>query len=521
MKTFPNLFAVCLTLAVLGLPMHRSLAQSNPGPTQVGNCNASQFANCDGSPDQDQLEAVGSSGAQNGNWHDLSGGVSARPFVKRLALINDGIETILLDNGTTSSSLSNVPGSIGVTISPFNLCDSTESPSNPSDNCYSAPNRIGVTVVYRKSSGQVGSNLSFPNDGDQGTTTGNAVTTRTFDGSQAVTLNSSTIIDLTLGLNTLGQSLRWTWANGVPTFWDFESLGQANATVRIKFRPAVQPALHYPTLPQTAFLCTAVPVTSCDLNQSSSDWLGANLVLSLDTTLSESMTGALFATEGAIIGSLDVATDQSTGLPRFTYGISSSHTDYTGTVRVGTLRAFVPVAGLVQGLGLPVTQTSTGEVQIPLSTILVSRTDSATQPTPTITQWRAATEGEDGALISLDTTFSAPQIRVRGEAGATKSPTVKLSKNKYSFTYKATASGALKDCKSKKCTVTVYRKSSEVLDAKITKVASAVGKTSKDSFSAALLIKKRATVTKGTKLLAVVTNSKKQILSSLPMELTK
>ena len=524
MNTFSKIIASSAILVCSGLSHGQALAQSNPGPSDVGNCSLNQFANCDSSPDQEQLELPGTSGAQNGNWADLPSGTSARPFVKRLALINDGIETVLLEDGTTLSALSNTPGSVGVVISPFNLCDATEDPSEPGNNCYSSPNRIGISVVYRKSPGQVGSNLSFPNDGDQGTTTGNALPLRSFDGAQTVTLNSSTVIDLTIGLNTLGQSLRWTWANGVPTFWDLETLGTPTATVRIKFRPAIQPALHYPTLPPEASQCTAIPAVQCELTQSNSDWLGAQMILSLDTTLSAAMTGSLFGTEGAIIGSLEASTDPSTGFPNLTYGIASSHNDHTGAIRQGVLRAFIPAAGLVHGLGIPVTRTSSGSLDIPLETVLVTRAEGATNTVVNLQSasvWQAATEGEDGLLMTIGTTFSAPQFEVRGESGASKTPRVKLSKNLYTFTYKASAKGALGICKSKKCTVAVYRASADINTSTITKIASSAAKVSKGSLSANFSIKKSAKVKSGTRLLVVVTNSKKEKLASLPITLSR
>ena len=109
-------------------------AQTYPAPDEVGNCSLSQYANCDSSPDQDQLDMPGTGGAQDGNWSDLSGGVVNRPFVQRLAVVNGGVETVLLENGTTTSSLSNTAGSIGVVVSPLNLCDSTEDPSDPNNN---------------------------------------------------------------------------------------------------------------------------------------------------------------------------------------------------------------------------------------------------------------------------------------------------------------------------------------------------------------------------------------------------
>jgi hypothetical protein len=494
-------------------------AQTYPAPDEVGNCSLSQYANCDSSPDQDQLDMPGTGGAQDGNWSDLSGGVVNRPFVQRLAVVNGGVETVLLENGTTTSSLSNTAGSIGVVVSPLNLCDSTEDPSDPNNNCYSSPNRIQVTLVYRKSVGQVGYNLSFPNDGNQGTLSGNAVPLQSFDGSTSITIDAETTIDLTLALNTLGQSLRWTWLNGIPSFWRLNSLGGQAATLRLKFKPAVQPSIHYPSQPGSSS-CTAIPVTSCDVSRSNSDWLGATMVLSLDETLSSGMTGALFATEGAIIGSVDAATDSTSGLPGLIYGLASSHFDYLNVARSATLRAFVPAAGLVQVLGFPSFTEGVGSGTNPSTVISAQRTDASSTSTNAFQVWNESVHGENGLLVTISgITFSAPQYRVKSKTGTPKVPTVRLARNKYSFTLQGSTSGVLKSCKTKPCTVTVYRAPASVYSPVLTRMSRKVAGVAGNKLTSAFSIKKTSTVTTGTKLLVVVTSSRNKVLTSTPVTL--
>lgn len=494
-------------------------AQNYPAPDEVGDCSVSQYANCDSSPDQDQLDLPGAGGAQDGNWDDLPGGVANRPFVQRLAIVNGGVETVLLNNGTTSSSLSNTAGSVGVVISPSNLCDSTEDPSDPNNHCYASPNRIQVTLVYRKSVGQVGYNLSFPNDGDQGTLSGNAVPLQNFDGSAPITIDANTTIDLTLALNTLGQSLRWTWLNGIPSFWQLNSLGEQSATLRVKFKPAVQPSIHYQSQPGSSS-CTAIPVTNCDVSRSNSDWLGATMVLSLDQTLSSSMTGALFATEGAIIGSVDASTDPTSGLPGLNYGLASSHFNYLNVVRSATLRAFIPAAGLVQVLGYPSFTEGVGSTTTPSTVISAQRTDATSTSTNAFEVWTESARGENGLLVTISgVTFSAPQYRVKSKTGNPKVPTVNFAQNKYSFTLQGSSSGVLKSCKTRPCTVTVYRAPASVYSPTLTQVARKVAGIAGGKLKASFSIRKTTTVTTGTKLLIVVTSSQRKVLASTPVTL--
>jgi len=497
----------------------RAEAQIYPAPNEVGDCSVAQYANCDSGPDQGQLELPGSSGAQNGNWDDLPGGVSARPYVQRLSVINGGVETVLIASGSPSAAMSNTPGSVGVNITPTNLCDSTESPSNPGDNCYATPNRIQVTVVYRKSPGQVGSNLSFPNSGDQGTTSGSAVPLKSFDGSTDITINSDTIIDLTLALNTLGQSLRWTWLNGIPSFWALNNLGDPSATVRVKFKPAVQPSIHYQTTP-AASTCTRIPVNECEVSRSSSDWLSATMVMSLDETLSAGMTGSLFGTEGAIIGSVDASTNSTTGLPGLTYGVASSHLDYSGGERSATMRAFIPAAGLVQVLGIPSFSSLIGAATDPASVIGVQRTDASSTSTNAFEVWSESEEGANGLLLTITgITFSAPQYEVKGKSGTPKVPSVRFSRGTYSFTLQGSTTGALGSCKTKPCSVTVYRAPSSIYSSTISLVSRKSATVGRGKLSASFSLKKSSGIKAGTKLLVLVTNSQKRVLASTPVTL--
>jgi hypothetical protein len=244
------------------------------------------------------------------------------------------------------------------------------------------------------------------------------------------------------------------------------------------------------------------------------------MVLSLDDTLSASMTGALFSTEGAIMGSVDSSVDGTTGLPELTYGLASSHFDHTGALRSATLRAFIPEAALVQNLGMPPVSTSAAGTNTPSSTIAVRRTDASSSSTTSFAVWRASGQGENGVLATITgVTFSAPQYELKGKSGAPKVPTAKLRNKRYSFALAGTTSGALATCKSRPCTVTAYRASSSVYKSTLTKVSSVKAVVKKRKLRADFSIAKSSKVKKGTRLLLIVTNSKKKVLSSTPLQL--
>ncbi|MFZ9394134.1 MAG: hypothetical protein ACO28P_09295, partial [Ilumatobacteraceae bacterium] len=100
---------------------------------------------------------------------------------------------------------------------------------------------------------------------------------------------------------TLGKTLRWTWANGFTTYWNTTGLGTDAATLRIRLKPALSPLVLQGT---QQVGCSAVPVMTCQYTQNTHETLSANFVLSLDTTLDEIFTGALFTSSRSYMGSL-------------------------------------------------------------------------------------------------------------------------------------------------------------------------------------------------------------------------
>ena len=338
----------------------------------------------DGMPDQSSLDSAPNSQSQ-GNWSDLSGGASGRPYVASLSVTTNGVTTQIVTNGTATTAAPTASGSVTAVVAPYNLCK-----TGSTNNCYATPNRVGITLAYVKQAGQLGHNFSAP--------------TATL--SPAVTATS--VFDMTIGLNSVGKKLGWTWMNGTPTFWKTENLGQDNATARVKFSLSEAPGIDYQD--PKAQRCTTIPVSECDADKSTQDTLGMQMVLSLDTTLSAAFAGALFATNAAVIGSLDVTSGET---PSLTYGIAGPHRLSDGTVRKGKFYGFLSDAVLESQFKIAATETDMTKVLSVARTAESKSTADAGTDTVAWAKWTAADNGTDGRLVTIsDISFSAPKFKV-------------------------------------------------------------------------------------------------------------
>jgi len=363
----------------------------------------------DGMPDQSSLDSSTNSQSQ-GNWSDLAGGVTGRPYIASLSVTTNGTATQIVTNGTASTAAPTTPGAITAVISPTNLCK-----TGSTNNCYATPNRVGITLAYVKQAGQLGHNFSAP--------------TATLP----ATINATSVFDMTIGLNTVGKKLGWTWMNGTPSFWKTENLGQDNGTARVKFSLSDAPGIDYQD--QKAQQCTTIPVSVCDADKSTQDTLGMQMVLSLDTTLSAAFAGALFATNSAVIGSLDVAGGET---PSLTYGIAGPHNRSDGSVRKGKFYGFLSDAVLSSQFKIAATETDMTKLLSVARTAETKSTADAGTDTVTWSKWTAADNGTDGRLVTIsDISFSAPKFKV------TKvSPTSSGTGNSSSGTAKTIGSSA-------------------------------------------------------------------------------
>lgn len=322
-----------------------------------------------GMPDQSFLDAAST---QNATWANMTGGVAARPYVTALSVINSGVSTPVITNGTASAE-TNVPmGRIAVAIAPSNLCRTGQSPAQGV--CYSTPNRIGVTVGFQIQPGQLGSDFSVAN---------NLLTPVTAD----------TEFDITLNLNTLGRTLRWSWASGVPTYWNTANLGTDAATVRLRIKPTLTPVVMQGT---QQVGCSQVPVQACSYSQNTHETLSASLTLSLDNTLDEIFTGALFSSTRSYMGSLMVQPGET---PQMTYGVSAPQTWSDGSANAASLSAVLSDASLLNFYGATPEVVATAEFQT--GALNLARTDGGTQGAITWTRWTADLQGIDGWLVSI------------------------------------------------------------------------------------------------------------------------
>jgi len=411
-----------------------------------------------GMPDQSQLDVASS---QNATWANMTGGVAARPYVTALSVINGGVSTPVITNGTAAAE-TNVPtGRIAVAISPSNLCRTGQSPAPGV--CYATPNRIGVTVGYQIQPGQLGSDFSIAN---------NLLTPVTAD----------TEFDITLNLNTLGRTLRWSWASGVPTYWNTANLGTDAATVRLRIKPTLTPVVMQGT---QQVGCSQVPVQACAYSQNTHETLSASLTLSLDNTLDEVFTGALFSSTRSYMGSLMVQPGET---PQMTYGVSAPQTWSDGTANAASLSAVLSDASLLNFYGATPEVAASAEFQT--GALNLARTDGGTQGAITWTRWSVDVQGIDGWLITIpDIRFvaavSTSGVRAFGSSVAPATFSVK-SKTSAKVTSKRVGTKAMitlkvsaAACAKYSCRVVVSSITSKVGSASKKISALAVGKKSK------------------------------------------
>jgi hypothetical protein len=415
-----------------------------------------------GMPDQSFLDAAST---QNATWANMTGGVAARPYVTALSVINGGVPTAIITNGTASAE-TNVPaGRIAVAISPSNLCRTGQAPAQGV--CYATPNRIGVTVGYQIQPGQLGSDFSVAN---------NLLTPVTAD----------TEFDITLNLNTLGRTLRWSWASGVPTYWNTANLGTDAATVRLRIKPTLTPVVMQGT---QQVGCSQVPVQACAHPQNTHETLSASLTLSLDNTLDEVFTGALFSSTRSYMGSLMVQPGET---PQMTYGVSAPQTWSDGSANAASLSAVLSDASLLNFYGATPEVVATAEFQT--GALNLARTDGGTQGAITWTRWTADVQGIDGWLVNIpDIRFvaavSTTGVRAFGSSVAPATFSVK-SKTSAKITTKRVGSKAMitlkvsaAACAKSSCRVVV------------SSIASKVSSGSKKITAAAVIGKSKSVVT--------------------------
>lgn len=319
-------------------------------------------------------------------------GLSARPYVTALSV--DGVDQLLGTPTGVSDSSKWDSNKMQVNIGATNVCRTGQTPAQGV--CYANPNRIDVAFGFNN-----GTNL---------------ITNFAHSSISGKGISTSSVIDVTINLNGYSTSLGWTWVNGEPTYWKVDPTTQ---TLRVKFSPRYMPSSH-----NLENSCTTIPVSTCNTDTAFAELLQGSMIISVDTTAS-AFAGALFASAGSIIGSLEVpgTLNSSSSL---TYGIAAPHNfaaDYTppgatspGGVRKGTFYGFVPNTILTSGFGL----TDPSQAS---SLMTIARTTASSGGTDTVTwaPWTAAANGTDGQLVTIsDITFSAPKFQMKRKAGIKK-----------------------------------------------------------------------------------------------------
>lgn len=372
-------------------------------------------------PDQAFMDSPPAGNSMSGGtWADLPDGPAVRPFVKSIAVVNGGQSTTVFASGGATAAQNVQIGDVTATVSPINLCRAGSAPAP--GQCYSSPNRIGVVLGYKTQSG-IGTDFANPE-----------VPLRQ-------TVTPATVFEVVIGLNTLGSTLRWTWINGGLAGWKTSGLGTAGGEVRMRIMPAATPDIDWSR--ESGGGCTATPIFDCDVKQASGSYLGANLVLSIDETLDPALTGAAFATQGAIAGFLLPGGSPSS--PVLDLQMASAHLAADGSLQHGTLQAFLPALALTNLYGvLPADAASFFTA--------VRRGDPGTQDAPVFAPLAASETSDEGLMVTVTgITFSAPTYRVsRRSKPARISTAVRRGRT-------SVKTGPVAACRRRTCTVSVYR----------------------------------------------------------------
>jgi len=299
-----------------------------------------------------------------------------------------------------------------------------------------------------------------------------------------------TVFDVAVGLNTIGQTPRWTWINGVLVSRKPAGLRQAAAEIHLRLKPAVTPDIDWS---QMTGGCTATPIFNCEIPQARAETLSSSLLLSLDSTLDPALTGAVFATQGAVAGFL--LPGGTPDAPTLDLQIASAHLGPDGAPLHGVLQAFLPAQALINLYGVLPADASTFFTATRVG-------DPGTQDAPLFQPRTASDTSSDGLFVTIgNISFSSPTYRVARKGKAAR---VHLS-NRGS---KATLTlGSLAACRRGACTFTVYRTTPQ--SAKPAIVAS--GRT--DAVGAVAVLVKRTKSSKGSTYLIAVRQKGKLVSS--------
>lgn len=328
--------------------------------------------------------------ANNPGWPQAAEGTAGRPVVTAFSVGGTSKLSETADPGDPDSIWTD---GWRVVIAPSNVCRTGQTPAAGS--CYASPNRLGVVVAYDKPSKGLLTNFA-----------GSELT------GLSLGVDTNTEVDLTIDLKSFGSHLGWTWMNGEPTYWNISG-NTLHVKGKLRYMPSSQ---------DIDSGCTRIPVEGCDTDQARAEHLTFGMVVSVDDTLPDLFDGVLFASEGAVIGSLEVNgfNALSPSSNALTYGIAAPHryaADYPtvgGEVRSGTFYAVVPDAILTSAFG--VAEPATADLSALLAITRSQDRISSTAGTDVVT-WTAKSVEDFGTtshLLKIDNiSFSAPKFRVK------------------------------------------------------------------------------------------------------------
>jgi len=335
--------------------------------------------------------------ANNGGWDRTTANVANRPYIAYLGITNPGFpEVTVIDNrlaAATNPAVERIGGGqfsdIYAFVSPTNACNTNQTPTPGV--CYANPNRVTVSLAA-----QTGPS----------TWTEDLTATSTVPN---VTANSE--VRLVIGFRAAYSSLRWSWVNGVPSYWRTTVAPGAGGTVEVKFTPKTMPWM------TGGAGCSAIPVSTCDIQRADAERLMPQIILSMDDTLDAGLAGVLFGSTSAFIGSLESSPIGQGQAPTLTYGIAAPHENADGTDRVGTFYALIP--------GAILTLFGTGVEAFDQSILAVERTNGAGTFDIGWSAWNATDNGTAGQFLTISNiSFSAPKFEVkRRSSGTATTPT--------------------------------------------------------------------------------------------------
>lgn len=342
----------------------------------------------------------------NGGWDRTTATIANRPYIAYLGITNPGFpEVTVIDNrlaAVTNPAVERIGGGqysdVYAFVSPTNACNTNQTPTPGV--CYANPNRVTVSLAAQ--TGPVA-------------WTENMTSTSTVPN---VTANSE--VRLIIGFRAAYSSLRWSWVNGVPSYWRNTVVPGVGGTVEVKFTPKTMPVMN-------SGGCSAIPVSTCDIQRADAERLMPQIILSMDDTLDAGLTGVLFGSTSAFIGSLESSPIGQGQAPTLTYGIAAPHENADGTDRVGTFYALIP--------GAILTLFGTGVEAFDQSILAVERTNGAGTFDIGWSAWNTTDNGTAGQFLTISNiSFSAPKFEVKRRSsstatgGAPAAPKVKVKK---------------------------------------------------------------------------------------------